>query len=187
MKQQRANNEWIDGVQNDDPTTYRELIEMFRRFALDYLNDIHYYAANMHVGMYESIAEDAAQDSIIRIRNRIHQYKSNALFTTWAYSIVRYRVLDILRKNRIELKHNVIEAARRVAPYYIDNPDAYELTMVLEIIRNDLTDRQRYVMTATIDGLSDKQIASDLGINVNAVYKIRFDTRTKILDLMSRQ
>ena len=187
MNTQRTNREWIDGVTNDDQETYEDLYDMLRRFAFDYLMNTLYWSLQARQDFYEALVDDAAQETAIIIRKKIHLYDERAKFKTWAYSIVRYRVLDMLRKHRVEMRFGAPEEIVRTAAYYYDDVDVYLLAAIKEIIDNDLTEKQRTVLLMTLDDYTDNEIALRLGSNVNAVYKLRFDTRAKIVALIGRQ
>jgi len=48
------------------------------------------------------------------------------------------------------------------------------------VIASELTERQRTVILAELNGMSQEQVANELGSNRNAVYKLTHDARKKL-------
>jgi RNA polymerase sigma factor (sigma-70 family) len=188
MTTQRTNREWIDGIANDDREAYYDLFDILRRFAWGYVNSTMYYRDDAIKGTWEATVDDCTQEAIISVRKNIAQYTPSVCrFTSWAYAVVKNKLVDALRKNKRDLYFGAPEEIQRAATYYYDDADMFQLAELKDIIDNHLTDKQRTVLLMWLDDYSDDEIALALGSNANAVYKVRFDTRTKIIDLIGRR
>lgn len=138
----------------------------------------------------ESFLEDAVQDSIIRILERIDQFEGRSQFLTWATSIAIHVAMGELRRSRwkdISLD-DVVSEADFIPQPAIDRgarPDAQLnrkslLAAMQRVIDDDLTEKQRTALLAELKGMPQDEIARHLGSNRNAVYKLTHDARKKL-------
>ncbi len=134
----------------------------------------------------ESFLEDAVQDSVLRIIERVDQFQGRSQFVTWATSIAIRVALAELRRNRWhDVSLNELTADSRFTPDATESAAApYERKAILETlqhsIEHDLTDRQRTALLAELKGVSQDEIADQMGSNRNAIYKLTHDARKKL-------
>ncbi len=93
-------------------------------------------------------AEDAAQESLVRVWKALAKYDQRASLSTWIYTITRNRCLTAIERRRdldslsdAEV-HQEAEAAQAVGP----EPDQDHLTMLRELV-DALPERYRRVLT----------------------------------------
>ena len=125
-------------------------------------------------------AEDAVQETFLKIHRAASTYTGEAAFSTWAYKILINTCYDILRKRKRrggeEAIDDVPETAERTAP---NVDDVKKLT--LRKLLNDLPEQRRTVFTLfEIEGLSHAEIASVLGITEGNSKWILFATKKQL-------
>lgn len=113
-----------------------------------------------------TLAEDAVQESFLRVIRKRHQYIPGSPFSCWFYAIVRNVCADMLRKHNRETKR-IGEVAVRREPESprIDLPEIPELL-------NVLTHGDRDVLVLRIaHGLGFRDVGAALGISEEAAKK----------------
>jgi len=126
-------------------------------------------------------AEDAVQETFLKIHRAASTYTGEAAFSTWAYKILINTCYDILRKRKRRGGEEpgldeLPETAERTAPT-VD--DVKKLT--LRKLLNDLPEQRRTVFTLfEIEGLSHAEIANILGITEGNSKWILFSTKKQL-------
>jgi RNA polymerase sigma-70 factor (ECF subfamily) len=138
----------------------------------------------------ESFLEDAVQDSLVRILDRIDQFQGRSRFLTWATSIAVHVALSELRRRRwkdvsLEVVTSGADfAPRRAVPTDPGRDTEWERRAILEelnaLMDSELTEKQRTALLAELKGMPLDEIARHLGSNRNAVYKLTHDARKKL-------
>jgi RNA polymerase sigma-70 factor (ECF subfamily) len=54
------------------------------------------------------------------------------------------------------------------------------ISLMKRVMDTDLTERQRFLLMAELDGVSQAELCAQLGINRNALYKLGHDARQKL-------
>ncbi|WP_182870568.1 RNA polymerase sigma factor [Rhodopirellula sp. JC639] len=147
-------------------------------------------ALSPHPRADESFLEDAVQDSILRIIQRVNQFQGRSRFLTWATSIAIHVAMGELRRKRWQdvSLDDVISDATGSPNFAIDRqatPDAElerkSLRALMErVIEEELTEKQRTALRAELKGMPQAEIARHLGSNRNAMYKLTHDARKKL-------
>jgi RNA polymerase sigma-70 factor (ECF subfamily) len=145
-------------------------------------------------GDAEPLAEDFAQEALLKVLNSLDTFLGESRFTTWAQKIAVHIALSELRRRR--WKDVPLQA-------FTENADGDELTPILltdsqpqpdklaaqqellETVRsllfNELTERQRTAMLAILqDGLPLREVAERMDTNPNALYKLLHDARQRM-------
>lgn len=125
-------------------------------------------------------AEDAVQETFLKIHRAASTYSGEASFATWAYRILINTCFDILRKRKRRGDEPAIddipETAERTAPN-VDNVKKMTLRKML----NDLPEQRRTVFNLfEIEGLSHAEIASILDITEGNSKWILFATKKQL-------
>ena len=125
-------------------------------------------------------AEDAVQETFLKIHRAASTYSGQASFSTWVHRILINTCFDILRKRKRRGNESAIEdipeTAERTAP---NVDDVKKLT--LRKLLNDLPEQRRTVFTLfEIEGLSHKEIASILDITEGNSKWILFSTKKQL-------
>ena len=135
-----------------------------------------------------SVAEDFAQDATVRVLDRLADFRGDSRFLTWALAVATRVAFSELRKARHkDVSLDALTAAGRVVPEPAAADDlaaaldrASAVDTLRRLIDTALTDRQRAVVRAELDGVPQAVIAERLGTNRNALYKLGHDARMKL-------
>ena len=135
----------------------------------------------------EAEIEDFAQEGLLRVLNRLDQFEGRSRFTTWAMSIAINAAYSELRRKHwqdISLE-TLLSAGRRLSDPAALPDDAFAgnedrnriVTTLRRAITERLTPKQRAAILAELNEMPVDQIASLLGTNRNALYKLVHDAR----------
>lgn len=133
--------------------------------------------------------EDATQETLIRVTERIRSFRGDSRFTTWAMSIaVRVALGETRRARWKDVSLEEMADAGRLEP--LDNSSAVnkedqlgyqQLTRLLRsTLQSGLTEKQRLAIEAELGGTPPDEIARRMGTTRNAVYKLVYDAREKL-------
>ncbi len=133
-----------------------------------------------------SDAEDAVQETFLKIHRAATTFTGEASFSTWAYRILVNTCYDALRrrKRRVEETNldDAVETAVRTAPN-VDDTKRIALRRMLD----ELPEQRRAVFTLfEIEGLSHAEIAQILGISEGNSKWILFSTKKELLEKWKR-
>lgn len=141
-------------------------------------------------GLAEDLCEDFAHEALLRIRERLATFRGESRFTTWALSIATRVAFDELRHKRWKEVSFEAATADALVPLAFepgsDSPREKSLLRervlaeLRDVIENKLTDKQRRVLVAELDGMPHAEIANALGMNRNALYKLSHDARKRV-------
>ena len=138
----------------------------------------------------ESFLEDSVQEALLRILDKIDQFEGRSRFVTWSTSIAIRIALGQLRRSQWrdvsldDVTSGVDYSSQLIRDTDI-SPDAKTARQALldalqDAIVGELTDRQRTALLAELKGMPQDDIASHLGSNKNAIYKLTHDARKKL-------
>jgi RNA polymerase sigma-70 factor (ECF subfamily) len=135
----------------------------------------------------EAHLEDFAQESLLRVLDRLEQFQGRSKFTTWAQAIALNVAFTELRRKRwqdVSLDALMADGERLAEPAMIADDvlgadeDRQRLVAVLRhAIENDLTPKQRAAILGELRELPFDQIVELLGTSRSAAYKMLHDAR----------
>jgi len=141
-------------------------------------------------GVDEAFCEDIAQETILKVLDKLDQFEGRSKFTTWAMSIAIRRAVSELRKKRYKnVSLSQLSAGEQLQIEVPDSqaelPEEAEqrrriLLKLQELIASKLSEKQRVALQAVLDDLPGEEIARQTGSNRNAVYKLIHDARKKL-------
>ena len=149
---------------------------------------------------FESLSEEVAQDTLLRVLDSLQSFEGRSKFTTWVHKIAVRIALTELRRKRWrdvsldELTENApgeglrsILAAQEAGPDIVaEQSDMME--HLQRVISEELTDKQREVLVATqIHGMPLEEVARRMGTNRNALYKLLHDARQRLKARLEEQ
>lgn len=150
--------------------------EVYRRFG-SRMKSIAYH----HLGTMAD-AEDAVQESFLKMHRAAATYTGEAAFSSWAYRIVVNTCYDLLRRRRRRPEETPIEnsTGRLIVDRHAPSvDDAKRIT--LRKLLSELPEQKRSVFTLfEIEGLSHAEIAAILGISEGNSKWILFATRKEL-------
>jgi len=183
---ERTNEEWLAALRGPGQA---EALADLRAFLVRGLR----YALANRSDVDEQIREDFAQDALLKILNALDTFRGESRFTTWAQKIAVNVAFTELRRRRWQ--DTSLEAITEgmsldfVPDMLIDRsagPDQQAvqsafLETLRRLIATELTEKQRQALIAIhIQGMPLAEVASRLGTNRNALYKLLHDARQRL-------
>ena len=148
----------------------------------------------------ETLVEDVAQETLLRVLDRLGTFEGRSQFTTWVYKIAVRIALSELRRVRwkdVSLDEMTESVTRDADPDFVSGGDpgpesATEQRDVLQhlqrILAEELTEKQRQAMMAVgVKGLPLEEVARRMGTNRNALYKLMHDARLRLKHRLERE
>ena len=141
----------------------------------------------------DDLAYQAAADALLAITVKLHQFRGESKFTTWAYKFVIFEV-----SAKIGRHFWATPAVPMDTEDWERLPDRLGLDPARETERRELADavrravddhltlRQRQIFVAiVINGVPMEALVTELGTTRNAIYKTMFDARRKLRDALT--
>ena len=180
----RANDVWIEELRQPGPRREAALADL----RADVLRGMRGALAG-RAGVDDAFLEDAVQEALLKVLDRLDTFEGRGRFVSWAMAIAVRVAQTAIRKKRwqgVSLDRFKEESspALDVADHSL-RPERAALRSELlaamdRVIREQLTDRQWLALTAELNGMPQDEIARQLGSNRNAVYKLTHDARRKL-------
>lgn len=181
---QRDNDEWVRALAVDGPVG--DAAQRDLRLVL--VRGMRHVLAPRGLG--EDLCEDFAQEALLRICQGLAAFRGESRFTTWALSIAIRVAFDELRHKRWkDVSFEAATADALVPLSFEPGSDAplekgllreRLLTELRDVIERKLTDKQRRVLVAELNGMPHAEIADALGMTRNALYKLSHDARKRV-------
>ena len=128
-----------------------------------------------------SDAEDAVQETLLKVHRAAASYSGEASFSTWMYRILINTCYDALRRRKRRPEEEAMDAMP-VERGTTSVDDAKRIT--LRKLLGRLTEQRRSVFTLfEIEGLSHAEIASILGITEGNSKWILFSTKKQLQEM----
>ena len=144
-------------------------------------------ALNGRSDVSEAHLEDFAQESLLRVLERLDEFQGRSKFTTWAQAIALNVAFTELRRKRwqdVSLDALMADGERMTEPGMIADDvlgadeDRTRLVATLRhAIENDLTPKQRAAILGELREMPFDQIVELLGTSRSAGYKMLHDAR----------
>lgn len=203
---ERTNEQWLVDLQADGASRDRaldDLRERLRRGLYFYLSRERSDLSDRTSDDINQMAEDFAQDALLKVLDNLDTFRGESLFTTWATKIAVRVALSEMR--RVRWKDYSLETLTAdgeymprlsdvsVAPNQPPNPEsAAERESILQVVDRGitevLTERQRTALVAaTIQGVALDELARIMDTNTNALYKLIHDARLKLRRYLEEQ
>lgn len=193
----RTNEEWLNDL-NATGKAYEEALADLRKILLQGLQRGLMGRINTSAPGFQHMAEDFVQEALLKILDNLHTFAGRSKFTTWAHKVSASVALTELRRKRWQDRslEGITDTDTGVyTPSFLADkspkPDnvaerAEVVAKVQQLIDEALTEKQRKALVAsTIQGLSAAEIARDMDMKPNAVYKLVHDARVKLKKTLS--
>ncbi len=196
----RTNEQWINDLQVEGGQRESALADL-RQVILTGLP----YALNKWIPTndprFASLAEEVAQDTLLRVLDRLGTFEGRSQFTTWVHKIaVRIALTELRRKRWENVSLNELVEGEETPPmgglmmdHQATTPEdqvegADVMQRLQRIIAEELSDKQRQAMMAVaIQGMPLEEVARRMGTNRNALYKLMHDTRLRIKRRLAKE
>ncbi len=161
-----------------------EAFEQIYRIISPYVYRVVYQIINN-----EHDAQDVTQDVFVKIYNKLQSFNFKSSFKTWVYKISVNTAIDAISKRSKEEDKKVdydvvIQSAPQMEDAVNKNIETEDKKSVLSLFLKRLTPDQRICLhLREIEGLTYKEIAKTLNINVNAVRSRLKRARQSIISL----
>lgn len=136
-----------------------------------------------------AFVEDMAQESLVTILGILNQFQGRSQFTTWATTIAVRKAFTELRRHRWkDVSLDDLLEEQGTSASVVDTgqgPDvATEKNVFVgamyQVINEQLTEKQRTVLLAELEGMPQEEIGRRIGSNRNAIYKLAHDARKRL-------
>jgi len=136
--------------------------------------------------------EDFAQDTVLRVLDKLDTFRGESKFITWAQKIgVRLALTELRRRRWQDVSlDQMVEDMGGNAPRVLTDKritpekqlmQASMVELVGRVMTEKLTERQRQAITAVrVNGAPLDEVAERMGMKRNALYKMLHDARTKL-------
>ncbi|WP_137390178.1 sigma-70 family RNA polymerase sigma factor [Rhodoligotrophos defluvii] len=122
--------------------------------------------ARRKVGRGQIDPEDIVQETLLAIHLKRHTWREDAPVTPWLFAIVRYKIVDALRRRGRHVEIGIDEIAESVAEPVAEAARPWEIDRALD----HLAPGQRSVVAAvSVDGHSIGETARRFGMSEAAV------------------
>jgi RNA polymerase sigma factor (sigma-70 family) len=138
----------------------------------------------------EAFAEDVAQEALLRILASLTSFAGRSQFTTWAMTIaVRIGISELRHKRFQDVSLQQITGGENLnidltmdlaGSSEAQERRAFIMATLKQLVEQTLTEKQRTVVQADLEGMPIEEIARRFGTNRNAVYKMFHDARQKL-------
>ena len=198
MSENRSNQEWLDDLNSSGPpqaAAIADLRDLLLRAAL------YFFSRNLNdfggSGRDEILqkAEDCAQEALIAVMDNLPGFRGDSKFSTWAYKFAINKALMAARHERskpVSLDELDSASESNLSEWMLEDrsegaaPEQSSLQaeirrVMLEVIRQELTEKQRRVLFLMVfNDIPMDEVVLHFGINRNAVYKMLHDARRKL-------
>jgi RNA polymerase sigma-70 factor (ECF subfamily) len=194
----RSNEQWIAELRAEGDTQAEAITDLKHRLE----RGIYYYLSRERSDLSDRseaelrhMAEDMAQDAVLRVLDNLDSFRGDSQFTTWAIRIaVRVAVSDLRRARYRDFSLEDLTAEGDFLPLSAnpvagDKPLGPEraaeradvLAKIREALADVLTERQFQALYAVaVQGVSMDVVAYEMDTNRNALYKLLHDARRKL-------
>lgn len=149
-------------------------------------------------GLSQDCVEDVVQETVYRILDRLHTFRGDSRFMSWATAVGVRTGLELVRKQywKTQTLGDLVKGddVNLAGPWESMEPDPNEdtlrreiLTALSEVIQSALSERQHMALLAEMKGMPSSEIAREMGSSRGAIYKMTHDARKKIKAELERR
>lgn len=192
---ERDNHEWITDLKSTGARQAAALEELRRIISRSLAHALTRYL-KPDDPRFETLVEEATQDSLLKVLHNLDSFAGRSKFTTWVYKIAIRVALTELRRKRWQnvSLDEMIENYENESLFSANQVDSEEkahqddlIQQVSEIINNHLTVKQRTALIALGGGMPLEEVAHRMGTNRNALYKLLHDARKNLKSQLSAE
>lgn len=195
---ERSNQQWLahlTGPPAEQESALEALRVRLQRGIFYYLSRDRSDLSHLSSQDLSQMAEDLAQDAVLRVLDNLDSFRGDSRFTTWATKIaVRVAISDLRRARYKDFRLDDLTAEDELLPLnasasvsnHLPNPEsaaerADVMTKISTALSEALTERQYQALDAVaLRGVPLEIVAEQMGTNRNALYKLVHDARRKL-------
>ena len=152
---------------------------------------------------FDSLAEEVAQETLLRVLARLDTFEGRSQFTTWVHTIaVRIALTELRRRKWKDVSLDALvegdeeQAAAARTELMADASSGPEtiveqqdlLARIQRIIQEELTEKQRQALLGVgQQGMPLEEVARRMGTERNALYKLLHDARLRLKKRLAAQ
>jgi RNA polymerase sigma-70 factor (ECF subfamily) len=195
----RSNEEWIDALRKAGPQQEAALSDLHAIILAGLSYALSKYLSSDNPN-FEPLAEQTAQETLLRVLDKLDTFEGRSQFTTWVHKIAIRIALTELRRKRWEnvSLEGLMEDEEHYTPagFLADSKPGPEaivegtdlMTRIQRMMMEELTDKQRQAMMAvSVKGMPIEEVARRMGTNRNALYKLMHDGRLRLKNRLARE
>ncbi|MBI4789703.1 MAG: sigma-70 family RNA polymerase sigma factor [Chloroflexi bacterium] len=195
----RANAEWLADLRADEKIRDAALLDLRAVIA----TGLPYALSNWlspSDPQFDALAEDVTQETLLKVIKHLDSFEGRSQFTTWVQKIAVRVALTELRRRRwkdVSLDSLMTEEGEESMPMAQSNtaPDPARaaeqsemMAMLERLMAEEMTEKQRMAMIAVrVNGMPIEEVARQMGMERNALYKLLHDARLKLKKRMERE
>lgn len=186
MTAQRDDDDWKKDLASEDAKVRGGAVADLRDMLLRGLAK----SLSKHGRVDDAFLDDVAQESSMKILEKLGDFEGRSRFRTWAVTIaVRTAVSKMRKRDWRNVSLDSLTSDARLDPEAaIDRSETVArtnsrweiLNKLKELIDTQLTERQWSAITADLRGMPLPEIAVKLESNTNSIYKLLHDARKKL-------
>jgi RNA polymerase sigma-70 factor (ECF subfamily) len=186
----RDSRQWVEHLRVGHPQRDRTIGALhgaLRRVAVYELSRRRHQLRSVSGPEFDDLAQQAADDALVNVLNKLDDFRGLSRFTTWAYKFVIFEVSAKVARHAWRRQPPGVEelAWDELSDPLTPRPeDRLEQRAQLDVLSRaigELTGRQREVFVAiALNEVPIDIVAVRLGTNRNAIYKNLFDARRRL-------
>ena len=195
----RSNDEWISALRNAGPQQEAALSDLHTIIMAGLPYALSKYLSPTDPE-FETLAENTAQETLLRVLDKLETFEGRSKFTTWVHKIAIRIALTELRRKRwenVSLEGLVEDEEHYIPTGFMADPkpgpemlvESADLMMRIQrIIQEELTVKQRQaIMAISVKGMPIEEVARRMGTNRNALYKLMHDGRLRLKNRLAQE
>ena len=182
--------QWVEQLRAGHPRrdqTVESLHKVLQRVAVHELSRRRHQLRSVSGPELDDLAQQAADDALVNVLDKLDEFRGLSRFTTWAYKFVMFEVSAKVGRHawrrrspgadELALDQLPDPRARRPEDWLEQRAQLDALSRAI----GELTERQREVFVAiALNDVPIDAVAVKLGTNRNAIYKNLFDARRSL-------
>jgi RNA polymerase sigma-70 factor, ECF subfamily len=138
-------------------------------------------------------AEDAAQESMVKLWRNLGRFRDNQKFSSWFYRIVVNSCYDELRKRKKNIVHRTDERTWFMLGEIVkednsEGPSVEEYAEIMKAVTEKLTPAQKSVfILSDLEGMNSGQIEEITGMGRNTVKANLHYARKRVMELIKER
>ncbi len=176
---ERSNDDWLSLLSGSGPGTdsaVADLREAIRRGLQKALRG--------HPGADDALLEDVTQESVMKVLSGLSSFRGDSKFTTWVVAVAVRVAFSELRRARwrdVSLD-GLMDGGLAPDPVTTSSPSARTekdelIARMRQVIDTELSQRQRMLLVAELNGVPQVELCDRLGLSRNALYKLGHDAQ----------
>ena len=174
---------YIDSILNGDASAFAVLVDRYKDLV---------YTLTLRMMKHREEAEEAAQDTFIKVYKSLNKFKGDSKFSTWIYRVAYNTCLDRLKKNKRQQYTVTIneytEHQVKTLDNALDQIEAKEREQAIQDCLSLLPSEDSFLLTLYyFEELSLDEIAKIVGLKPNNVKVKLFRSRKKLATILKEK